>query len=119
MDGEKAVMVNPNSLRSWMKQTGEKDMPIFSNEVDAQTLAEWEFAFQLGEEIPAEKLKHSSMSKPYRNQRNHNDRWGGVSTPHSVQCKKCTALYPIWGKFCLSDKEECAACGYVYEFTDW
>lgn len=117
MDGEKIVVVDRNSLDTWRKKA-DKDLPIFAHEVDSHTLAEWEFAFQTGEELSVEKLKRASMSKPTSSHRNERNTWGGSSTPHRVMCDKCNAMYPIWGRFCLGDKEKCDACGYVYQFFD-
>lgn len=118
MDGEKVVVVPRDSLDLWRRVTG-KDLPIFANEVNSHTLAEWEFTFQLGEEIPIEKLRRAHMSKPTSAYRNERNTWGGSVTPCAVICQKCEATYPTWGKFCLGEKQRCDACGYVYEFFDW
>lgn len=118
-DGEHAVEVDRDNLRDWCKRSG-LDTPIFAKEIDEHMLEEWKFAFSLGVKLTQKELARASMSKPcYQQHRNSKNNWGGSTTPCSVQCKKCLAIYPIWGKFVIKDTEVCGACNYKYEFVDW
>lgn len=118
MDGTKAVKVSKENAQSWRERL-DKDTPIFASEIDKVMLAEWEFAFELGEEIPLQDLTKMSMSKPYREHRDGSGSWGGTTSPCSIVCKNCECIYPLWGRFEIKDKQTCAVCGYVYEFIDW
>lgn len=118
-DGEHAVEVDRDNLRDWCKRSG-LDTPIFAKEIDKHMLEEWKFAFSLGSKLTEKELARASMSKPHDVQhRTPKNSWGSSITPCSVQCKKCLAIYPIYGKFVLNETEVCFACNYKYTFCDW
>jgi hypothetical protein len=115
-DGTTSVFVD-NIAVKWIKNTG-LTTPVFSDEISDDMLEEWKFRFLLGVQLSQKQINKASMSKP-TNPHRCDKKWGGITTPCKFACKKCNALYPVWGKFVKGDSEACEKCGYVYKFIDW
>lgn len=114
-DGKNCRMVSKENYSNWVNEIDRRWAPVFDTEISEHMRKQWEFAFDLSENLSLSELKRATMSKPISPLPYFVDEWNGITCQRSVQCHECDAIYPLFGRTVQDKTEICEVCGYKYD----